>query len=424
MKNLKDIKSDFPIFSTEGAHLPDGQESASGGKVKSSEKPLVFLDNAAVSQMPQVVINAVSEFYSAYKANVHSGIYSIGTRAVEAYENARKKIAAFLGVHGSEIIFTSGTTASLNMASRMLERIMHIGDEIVISGMEHHSNFIPWQELAKRTNAVFTMLPLEEDGTLLLETVRHAVSRRTKIVAITHVSHVTGAVNNVREICRIAHESGALCVVDAAQSASHMPVRIREIDCDFLACSGQKMLGPTGIGILYGKEEHLQELDPVVFGGGMIRSVDADASTWAEPPQKFEAGTPHIAGVIGMGAAVSYLEAIGLEVIASHEQNLAMRARQALQTISGVQLYGPRNEKESAGIISFNVPGIHAHDVAEILSHENIAVRAGHHCALPLMKHFGISGTVRASFYVYNTEEDVKALQQGVVKAIDIFRKK
>lgn len=400
--NNKNIKKDFPIFSAGGA-------------------PFTFLDSAAVSQMPQVVIDSVSEFYSSYKANVHSGIYSIGVRAVEAYEEARRKVAMFLGARSNEIIFTSGTTASLNMIARMLEMHVAAGDEIIVSAMEHHSNFIPWQELAKRTHAIFTVLPLEKDGTLSMGTVRAMVGPRTKIIAITHVSHATGAVNDVREISSIARGVGAFFVVDAAQSAPHMPIDVQKIDCDFLAFSGQKMLGPTGIGVLYGKEKHLRELDPVVFGGGMIREVSTDISTWADTPQKFEAGTPHVAGVIGLGVAISYIEGIGREEIMAHERNLADMARSMLQGISGIHLYGPHNEYETAGIVSFTVDGMHAHDVAEILSRENIAVRAGHHCALPLMNHFGISGTVRASFYLYNTQEDVEQLMKGIKKAQDIF---
>ena len=410
-----DIKKDFPIFSAR-----DG--SVSGGKEQSRDgAPFTFLDSAAVSQMPQTAIDAGSEFYATYKANVHSGIYSIGLRAVKAYESARNTVAEFIGAHSNEIIFTSGTTMSLNMLSRMLEPRVGVGDEIVVSAMEHHSNFIPWQELAKRTHATFIVLPLEKDGTLSLDTVRKMTGPRTKIIAITHVSHATGAINDVREICRIAHAVGALCVVDGAQSVPHMPITVREIDCDFLAFSGQKMLGPTGIGVLYGKEEYLRMIDPVIFGGGMIREVGADVSTWADTPHKFEAGTPHIAGVIGLGAAVSYIEGIGREEIRAYEHNLADMARRNLSAIAGVRLYGPSNANEMAGIVSCTVEGAHAHDVAEILSRENIAVRAGHHCALPLMNHFGISGTILPSFYLYNTEEDVERLVAGVKKARHIF---
>ena len=400
----KDIKNDFPIF-----------------EAQSEKIPFVFLDSAAVSQMPQIVIDSVSEFYSTYKANVHSGIYPIGVRAVEAYEGARTKVAEFIGAKSDEIIFTSGTTASLNMLSRMLEVRVESGDEIMVSVMEHHSNFIPWQELAKRKGAIFTALPLEKDGTLSLETIRRLVTARTKIISVTHVSHATGAINDVREICRMAHDAGALCVVDAAQSVPHMRIDVQKIDCDFLAFSGQKMLGPTGIGVLYGKAKYLQELEPVTFGGGMIRTVDVDASTWADTPQKFEAGTPHAAGAIGLRSSISYIEQIGMQEIETHERALAIKARRALAELSYVQLYGPSEEKESAGIVSFTIKGSHVHDVAEILSRENIAVRAGHHCALPLMNHFGISGTVRASFYLYNSEDDVERLVEGVKKAQHIL---
>lgn len=400
----KDIKNDFPIF-----------------QAQSGEKPFVFLDNAAVSQMPQTVIDSISTFYSTYKANVHSPLYAIGTQAVEAYEGARHTVAQFLGADADEIIFTSGTTASLNMASRMLEPRIRVGDEIIVSGMEHHSNFVPWQELAKRTGATFTVLPLEEDGTLLLETVRRVVSKRTKIVAITHVSHAMGVINDVREICRIAHEVGAYCVVDAAQSVPHMRVDVRDMNCDFLAFSGQKMLGPTGSGVLYGTRSLLAELDPVVFGGGMIREVDLDRSSWAASPQKFEAGTPHVAGAIGLGEAVRYIEYVGMEHIQKQEQTCARVLRSMLAEIPNVRLYGPRDHADMAGIVSFTVANTHPHDVAEILARENIAVRAGHHCAMPLMKHFNIPGTVRASFYIYNTEDDARRLAEGVAKVIELF---
>ncbi|OGZ43992.1 MAG: cysteine desulfurase [Candidatus Ryanbacteria bacterium RIFCSPHIGHO2_02_FULL_45_17b] len=403
--NETEIKKDFPIFK---AQSRDGA-------------PFTFLDSAATSQMPQVVIDSMLEFYSTYKANVHSGIYSIGVRAVEAYEGARRKVAMFLGAHSNEVIFTSGTTASLNMLARMLEVRISAGDEIMVSAMEHHSNFIPWQELAKRTGAVFTVLPLEKDGTLSAGTIRAMAGPRTKIIAVTHVSHATGSVNDVREISSIARGVGAFFVLDAAQSAPHMPIDVQKIDCDFLAFSGQKMLGPTGIGILYGKEKHLREIAPAVFGGGMIREVRTDSSTWADMPQKFEAGTPHVAGAIGLGAAISYIEVIGRAELMAHERNLADMARCALTNMPGIHVYGPHNEHETAGIVSFTVEGMHAHDVAEILSRENIAVRAGHHCALPLMNHFGISGTIRASFYLYNTEKDVERLLTGVKKAQGIF---
>jgi cysteine desulfurase / selenocysteine lyase len=400
------IKDDFPIFTAQ-----------------THEKQLVFLDSAAVSQMPQQVIDAIVEFYSTYKANIHSGMYAIGVRTIEEYKKARVTVAEFLSANADEIIFTSSTTNSLNMLARMLEYTTHAGDEIVVTAMDHHSNFIPWQELAKRTGAVFTVIPLERDGTLSLKTVQQTITGRTKIVAIPHVSHVTGVINNVKEICRIAHGVGALCIVDAAQSVPHMYVSVRDIDCDFLAFSGQKIAGPTGIGVLYGKKKHVENLYPSQFGGGMIREVDANASTWANIPEKFEAGTPHIAGAIGLGSSISYIAQIGMENMQEHEQTLVTAARKALSKIPEVIVYGPENGERIAGIVAFNIKSIHPHDVAEVLSRENIAVRAGHHCALPLMKHFGVSGTVRASFYLYNTIEDVERLVDGVKKAIELFRK-
>jgi len=411
----KNIKNDFPIFSAEGG-------SASGGQAQAGKKPFVFLDSAAAAQVPQQVIDAIEEYYKSYKANVHSGIYAIGTKAVEAYENARVDVARFIGADSDEIIFTSGTTASINMLARCLEERIGAGDEIMVSRMEHHSNFIPWQELARRRNAVFGILPLEPDGTLSLDTARRHITERTKLVSITHVSHVTGAVNDVQEICRLAREAGAISVVDAAQSAPHMAVNVRTIGCDFLAFSGQKVLGPTGIGVLYGRRALLEELPPSVVGGGMVRDVRDEESVWASLPSKFEAGTPHAAGAIGLGAAVRYLEHTGgMDVLHEYEIRLANMARRALRDIPGITLYGPSEEDQTGSICSFTLRGIHPHDVAEVLSRENIAVRAGHHCALPLMRHLGISGTVRASFYLYNTGEDVERLIHGIKKVQEIF---
>ncbi len=401
------IKNDFPIF-----------------KENSRKQPFTFLDSAAAAQVPQQVIDAVSEYYTSYKANVHSGIYAIGAKAVEAYENARGDVAQFIGADSNEIIFTSGTTASINMLARCLEERIGAGDEIVVSRMEHHSNFIPWQELARRRNAKFTILPLEPDGTLSLDTVRRHITERTKLVSITHMSHVTGAINDVQEICRLARGAGALCVVDAAQSVPHMPVDVRAIGCDFLAFSGQKVLGPTGTGVLYSRRELLEDLNPSIFGGGMIRDVRDDESVWAPLPDKFEAGTPHVAGAIGLSAAIRYIKSAGgMEALHAHETALAALARRALRGIPEVTLYGPSEEEKAGSICSFTVQGVHPHDVAEVLSRENIAVRAGHHCALPLMQHFGISGTVRASFYLYNTEEDVLRLIDSIKHTVTLFSK-
>lgn len=401
----QNIKNDFPIF-----------------KMQTDARELIFLDNAATSQMPKQVLDAITEYYTSYKANVHSGIYAIGRHAVEAYENSRAVVARFIGAQASEIIFTSGTTASLNMLARMLENAVKEGDEVIVSGMEHHSNFIPWQELCKRRAVRFTVLPLLPDGTLSLDIVRSAFSDKTKIVAITHVSHVIGAMNDVKEICRIARENGAYSVIDGAQSTPHMRVDVREIGCDFFAFSGQKMLAPTGIGILFGKKEHLEKLEPSGFGGGMIRTVKSDISTWADAPGKFEAGTPHIAGAIGLAEAIRYIENVGgVDEIHAHERILARQAREVLGSVPEVVLYGPKDSIHTAGIISFTLNGVHPHDVAEVLARENVAVRAGHHCAMPLMAHFGIPGTVRASFYLYNTKEDVRRLVEGVQQVISIF---
>ena len=399
------IKKDFPIF----------ENTVMNGV------PFTFLDNAAASQTPTQVLDAVQEYYKRYKANVHSSSYAIGAEAVKAYESARERVAAFIGASPQEVIFTSGTTASLNMVSRMLGRILRDGDSVVVSAMEHHSNFIPWQQIAKERNARFVVVPLEPDGSLSLEKLRGCIDESTKVVAITHASHAIGVINNAAEVCAMAHENGALCVVDAAQSAPHIPIDVRAMDCDFLAVTGQKMLGPTGTGVLYGKRELLEKQEPVWYGGGMIREVGLDESSWADIPARFEPGTPNVAGVIGLGRAVEYLLELGMERVRSHEKQLTQRAWERMRVLDGITLFGPKDLENHAGIVSFAVEGVHPHDAAEVLSGQNIAVRAGHHCAMPLMKHLGVPGTVRASFYIYNTEEDIERLIVGIQRVKDTF---
>ncbi|ASS98317.1 MULTISPECIES: cysteine desulfurase [Geobacillus] len=382
--------------------------------------PLVYFDSAATSQKPLPVIEALDRYYREYNSNVHRGVHTLGTKATDAYEGAREKVRRFLNAQSAqEIIFTRGTTASLNLVASSYGRAnVKEGDEIVITYMEHHSNLIPWQQLAKQTGATLKYIPLQEDGTIDLRDVEETVTEAAKIVAIAHVSNVLGTINPVREIARIAHERGAVVVVDAAQSAPHMKVDVQELDCDFLALSGHKMCGPTGIGVLYGKKKWLEQMEPIEFGGEMIDFVELYDSTWKELPWKFEGGTPIIAGAIGLGAAIDFLEQVGLDAIAAHEHELAQYALSRMADIEGITVYGP---KERAGLVTFNIDGVHPHDVATVLDAEGIAIRAGHHCAQPLMKWLGVTATARASFYLYNTKEEIDRFIAALQKAKEYF---
>lgn len=382
--------------------------------------PLVYFDSAATSQKPLPVIEALDRYYREYNSNVHRGVHTLGTKATDAYEGAREKVRRFLNAQSAqEIIFTRGTTAALNLVAASYGRAnVKEGDEIVITYMEHHSNLIPWQQLAKQTGATLKYIPLQEDGTIDLRDVEATITKAAKIVAIAHVSNVLGTINPVREIARIAHERGAVVVVDAAQSAPHMKVDVQELDCDFLALSGHKMCGPTGIGVLYGKKKWLEQMEPIEFGGEMIDFVELYDSTWKELPWKFEGGTPIIAGAIGLGAAIDFLEQVGLDAIAAHEHELAQYALSRMADIEGVTVYGP---KERAGLVTFNIDGVHPHDVATVLDAEGIAIRAGHHCAQPLMKWLGVTATARASFYLYNTKEEIDAFIAALQKAKEYF---
>ncbi|MED3720350.1 cysteine desulfurase [Geobacillus stearothermophilus] len=401
--NVNDIRALFPIL----------HQDVNG-------HPLVYFDSAATSQKPLPVIEALDRYYREYNSNVHRGVHTLGTKATDAYEGAREKVRRFLNAQSAqEIIFTRGTTASLNLVASSYGRAnVKEGDEIVITYMEHHSNLIPWQQLAKQTGATLKYIPMQEDGTIDLRDVEATVTEAAKIVAIAHVSNVLGTINPVREIARIAHKRGAVVVVDAAQSAPHMKVDVQELDCDFLALSGHKMCGPTGIGVLYGKKKWLEQMEPVEFGGEMIDFVELYDSTWKELPWKFEGGTPIIAGAIGLGAAIDFLEQVGLDAIAAHEHELAQYALERLAGIDGVTVYGP---KERAGLVTFNIDGVHPHDVATVLDAEGIAIRAGHHCAQPLMKWLGVTATARASFYLYNTKEEIDRFIAALQKAKEYF---
>ncbi|MDF2557054.1 MAG: csd [Bacillales bacterium] len=400
-----DIKKQFPILNQEvNGH------------------PLVYLDSAATSQKPLSVLEKLNEYYHGYNSNVHRGVHTLGNLATDAYEGAREKVRKFINAKSSqEIIFTRGTTTALNLvASSYGREHAKAGDEIVITYMEHHSNVIPWQQVCKSTGATLKYIPLEENGTISLDRVRETITPNTKIVSMMHVSNVLGVINPIKEVAKIAHENGAIMVVDAAQSAPHIKVDVQDLDADFLAFSGHKMCGPTGVGALYGKKALLEKMEPIEFGGEMIDFVGLQESTWKELPWKFEGGTPIIAGAIGLGAAIDFLIELGMDNIADHEHKITKYAYEKMSAIPGLLIYGPSPE-ERAGVITFNLDGVHPHDLATALDSFGVAVRAGHHCAQPLMKWLDVSATARASFYLYNTEEDVDALCDALVKTKEYF---
>ncbi|WP_047979628.1 cysteine desulfurase [Ornithinibacillus contaminans] len=382
--------------------------------------PLVYLDSSATSQKPIPVIEAVENYYRMDNANVHRGVHTLGSRATDQYEGAREKVRRFINARSTaEIIFTRGTTTSINTVAYSYGRAnLKPGDEVLITPMEHHSNIIPWQQAVKATGATLKYIPLQEDGTVSLEDVRNLVSEHTKVVSIAHVSNVLGTINPIKEIAKIAHEKGAVLVVDGAQGAPHMKVDVQDLDCDFYAFSGHKMCAPTGIGVLYGKKELLEEMEPVEFGGEMIDFVNLQDSTWKELPWKFEGGTPIIAGAIGLAAAIDFLEDIGMDAILDHEQKLADYVMDRLRSVEDIKIYGPEHR---AALVTFNLGDVHPHDVATALDSFGIAVRAGHHCAQPLMKWLDVTATARASFYLYNTEDDVEILVDGLLKTKEFF---
>lgn len=403
--NVEAIIKDFPIL----------EQQVNG-------KRLAYLDSTATSQKPKQVIDALSDYYERYNSNVHRGVHTLGSLATDGYEGARETVRRFIHAkYFEEIIFTRGTTAAINMIAHSYgDANVGEGDEIVVTQMEHHANLVPWQQLAKRQGATLKFIPMAEDGTITLEAVRDTVSERTKIVAIAHVSNVLGTINDIKAIAEIAHEHGAIISVDGAQSVPHMKVDVQDLNVDFYSFSGHKMLGPTGIGVLYGKREHLNQMEPTEFGGDMIDFVDLYDSTWTDLPTKFEAGTPLIAQAIGLQAAIEYIESIGFDAIHEHEQALTTYAYEQMSQIEGIDIYGPSKDKR-AGIITFNLKDVHPHDVATALDTEGVAVRAGHHCAQPLMKWLNVSSTARASFYIYNTKEDIDQLVEGLKQTKEFF---
>ncbi|WP_062199556.1 cysteine desulfurase [Massilibacterium senegalense] len=401
--NVKEIRQYFPILDQ-----------------NVNDQRLVYLDSAATSQKPVTVIEALDKYYREYNSNVHRGVHTLGTLATDAYEGAREKVKNFIHAkETAEVIFTRGTTTSLNFVAHGYARnVVKEGDEIVITYMEHHSNLIPWQQVAKVTGANLIYLPLQEDGTISLEDVRQTINENTKIVAMTMVSNVLGTINPIKEVAKIAHEKGAIIVVDGAQSTPHMKVDVQDLDCDFYALSGHKMCGPTGIGVLYGKRALLEKMEPIEFGGEMIDFVDLYDSTWKELPWKFEGGTPTIAGAIGLGAAIDFLEEIGMDEIEKHEKQLAQYALERMKEVPGMTIYGPQDR---GGLVTFNLEGVHPHDVATVLDQQGIAIRAGHHCAQPLMKWLNASSTARASFYLYNTEDEIDTLVKSLIQTKEYF---
>ncbi len=397
MKLPHDIKKDFPSL-----HAMDMR---------------AYLDSAASSLTPTAVIEAMDDYYKNFRSNVHRGMYKTAGEATSRYEAVRGTVAKFLNAAASEeIVFTKGTTESLNLLATSLGRTYGPGDEVVLTEMEHHANLVPWQEAAKRHGFVLKFIPMTVEYRLDMDAARALITSKTKAVSIVHASNALGTINPAKELAALAHAVGAVLILDAAQSVPHMKIDVRDLDCDFLAFSAHKACGPTGVGVLYGKKALLEKMEPAQYGGDMIREVKYEASTWNDAPMKFEAGTPNIAGVIGLGAAIAYLEAIGMENIQAHDRELTTYALEKLSAISGVKIVGPGAD-ERIGAISFEVAGAHPHDLATLLDREGVAVRGGHHCAMPLMNKLGITGTCRASFGIYNGAEDVDALVTAITQA-------
>jgi cysteine desulfurase/selenocysteine lyase len=402
MLDVNAIRKDFPILN----------RKINGNK-------LVYLDNAATSQKPRSVISAITDYYENYNANVHRGIHTMSEEATEAYEGVREKIRAFIDADSTrEIIFTRNTTEAINLLAHCWGR-HHVlpGDEILISAMEHHSNFVPWQQLAKEREAKLVFLEQTPDGLIDLDAAKKQVNERTRIVAITQMSNVLGVITPVREISHLAHKHNAIVIVDGAQGVPHLPTSVRDLGCDFLTFSLHKMLGPTGVGVLWGKAELLESMPPYMTGGDMISSVSRDRTAWNDLPWKFEAGTPNIADVIASGAAIDYLNNLGMDAVRQHEIEITRYAIDALEKMGSVVIYGPRDATKRGGVIAFNLTDIHPHDVGQILSDSGVAIRAGHHCCQPLMRDLNVPGTARASFYIYNNFDEVDALVVALKEA-------
>ena len=402
MLDIDQIRNDFPAY-----RKKDGN--------------FIYLDSASTSQKPEFVIDAISSYYSSYAANIHRALYDIGEKATDKYEKVREKVKQFINVPDSHVvIFTGGTTESINLiAYSWGSNNLRNGDQILITEMEHHSNIVPWQLLCSRSNASLNYIPIKKDGTLELGKLKENILPKTKLISLTHQSNVFGTINPLNNIIDEAKKIGAITVIDGAQAVPHMKVDIKKLDCDFYAFSGHKMLGPTGVGVLIARKNILEKIDPFMGGGEMINSVNMDESTWNEVPWKFEAGTPNIAQVIGLGAAIDYIEKIGIENIHQHEQELLHYGLELLDQNKDVTLYGKADNR--GAVIPFNLENIHPHDLAKFLDTDGICIRAGHHCAQPIMNKLGVSATARASFYLYNTKEDIEKLVESIKKTVRIF---
>ena len=399
------IRADFPILGRE-VH----------------GRPLVYLDNAATTQKPQAVIDALVDYYANTNANIHRGLHTLAEEATAAYEAVRQRTASFINAASPrEVVFTRNTTESLNLLAYTLGARLREGDEIVLSAMEHHSNVIPWQLLAQRGGARLVYLEVDDQGELILDEARAAIGPRTRIVSLVQMSNVLGTINPIAEIAEMAHAADATMIVDGAQSVPHMPVDVQALGADFVAFSAHKMLGPTGVGVLWGRRELLEDLDPFLGGGEMISVVNREESTWAALPHKFEAGTPNIADVIAFGPALEYLERVGMGEVREHDRELAAYAMERLRALEGLEIYGPSDPARRGAVVAFNYLDIHAHDIATILDGQGVAVRAGHHCAQPLMRCLGVPATARASFYLYNRFDEVDALVDGLREAASVF---
>lgn len=403
--NWRIIRDDFPIL-----------------KRSVYDQPLIYLDNAATTQKSQQVIEAITNYYQDYNANVYRGIHTLSGESTEVFDSVRQQVADFIGAkEKEEIVFTSGTTASINDCARSLSFLIEEGDEILLTAMEHHSNIIPWQQLAKEEGAHLRYAELSSDGEMDLEDFKEKLTSNTKIVAFTHVSNTLGTINPVKKMTQLAHEVGAIVVVDGAQAVSHFQIDVEELDVDFYAFSAHKMYGPTGIGVLYGKRKWLEAFNPANFGGEMIEYVGENESTWAAIPHKFEAGTPNISGVIGLGAAIRYIENIGLKNIEAYEQKLTNYLLAQLEEIEWVQVYGPLASKSRSGVVMFNLEDVHSHDLATVLDLDGIAIRAGHHCAQILMRRLGIVASARASLCFYNSKEEIDQFIESLTRAKEFF---
>ncbi|HFR3769967.1 TPA: cysteine desulfurase [Streptococcus suis] len=402
--DLERIRKDFPILDQ-----------------VVNDEPLVYLDNAATTQKPQQVLDVLADYYQTDNANVHRGVHTLSERATARYEAARQKVADFIQAKSSkEILFTRGTTTGLNWVAQFARDLLQADDEVIISVQEHHSNIIPWQQACQKTGAKLRYVTLK-NGELDMDVLKEVLSEKTKFVSLAHISNVLGSVAPIKEIAELVHAVGAYLVVDGAQSTPHMAIDVQDLDVDFFAFSGHKMLGPTGIGVLYGKQELLEQMSPVEFGGEMIEFVYEQYATWKELPWKFEAGTPNIAGAIGLAAAIDYLNDIGMEHVQQHEEELIAYIWPKLQAIPGLTIYGSQDVSKRTGLIAFNLDDLHPHDVATALDYEGVAVRAGHHCAQPLLSYLQVPATVRASFYIYNTKADCDKLVDALLKTKEFF---